>query len=72
MSPAARTLARQPQGAGGGSAASGGHAASGGWGSLSGGGGAGSGHDSDSAYHDLLRRVTEEQEQLGQLIQHPF
>jgi hypothetical protein len=28
--------------------------------------------DSDAAYRDLLSRVREEREQLGQLISHPF
>jgi hypothetical protein len=37
-----------------------------------GGGGGGGGADSDAAYHDLLRRLRDEQEQLGQLIKHPF
>jgi hypothetical protein len=36
------------------------------------GGGTSSGSDGDAAYHELLRRLHEEQEQLGQLIQHPF
>ena len=36
-----------------------------------GGGGGGGGHNSDQNYAELLRRVREEQEQLGQLINHP-
>jgi hypothetical protein len=28
--------------------------------------------DPDAAYRDLLSRVREEREQLGQLISHPF
>lgn len=36
------------------------------------GGAGGGGSDSDAAYHDFLRRVREEQEQIGQLIPHPF
>jgi hypothetical protein len=35
-------------------------------------GGGDTGGDSDAAYRDLLRRVRDEQEQLGQLIPHPF
>jgi hypothetical protein len=35
-------------------------------------GGGGGGSDSDAAYHELLRRVRDEREQLGQLIPHPF
>jgi hypothetical protein len=41
-------------------------------GASTGGGGAGGGADSDAAYLELLRRLHQEQEQLGQLIQHPF
>jgi hypothetical protein len=37
-----------------------------------GGGGGDTGGDSDAAYAELLQRVREEQEQLGQLIPHPF
>src|SRR5207248_8481186 len=35
-------------------------------------GAGGGGADSDAAYRDLLRRLQQEQEQLGQLIPHPF
>jgi outer membrane receptor protein involved in Fe transport len=38
----------------------------------SGAGGAGGGSDGDAAYHEFLRRVRDEREQLGQLIPHPF
>ena len=67
-SPAApvRTLARAVPGADAAGGAAGGGAASGG------GGGGGGGHNSDENYAELLRRVREEQEQLGQLINHPF
>jgi hypothetical protein len=41
-------------------------------GSGGGSGGDGGGHDSDLIYTEMLRRVREEQEQLGQLINHPF
>jgi hypothetical protein len=59
----ARTLARAlPESAGGATGASGG----------GGGGGVGGGHNSDLIYTEMLRRVREEQEQLGQLINHPF
>ena len=58
-----RTLARAlPESAGG----------AGGGGSGGGGGGGGGGHNSDLIYTEMLRRVREEQEQLGQLINHPF
>jgi hypothetical protein len=61
----ARTLARAlPESAGASSGASGG--------SGGGGGGGGGGHSSDLIYTEMLRRVREEQEQLGQLINHPF
>jgi hypothetical protein len=46
----------------------GGHESAAGSGSSSLGGGS----DSDSVYSEVLRRVREEQEQLGQLIPHPF
>jgi hypothetical protein len=36
------------------------------------GGGSAGGSDSDAAYHEFLRRVRDEREQLGQLIPHPF
>jgi hypothetical protein len=36
------------------------------------GGAGGGGGDSDLVYADVMRRVREEQEQLGQLINHPF
>jgi hypothetical protein len=36
------------------------------------GGGGGEGGDTDGVYRDVLMRVREEQEQLGQLIWHPF
>jgi hypothetical protein len=35
-------------------------------------GGGGSSGGGDAAYDELLRRLRDEQEQLGQLIQHPF
>jgi hypothetical protein len=47
-------------------------AASGASGASGGGGGSGGGHNSDLIYSEMLRRVREEQEQLGQLINHPF
>jgi hypothetical protein len=53
----ARTLARSP--ADGSSSA----------GAGTGGGGGG---DGDQIYSEVMRRVREEQEQLGQLISHPF
>lgn len=37
-----------------------------------GGGGGDSGGDSDAAYSEVLQRIRAEQEQLGQLIPHPF
>jgi hypothetical protein len=37
-----------------------------------GGGASAGGHSSDLIYTEMLRRVREEQEQLGQLINHPF
>jgi hypothetical protein len=41
--------------------------------STGGGGGASAGgHSSDLIYTEMLRRVREEQEQLGRLINHPF
>jgi hypothetical protein len=55
-------------GGGGGGGAGGG----GGGGAGGGGGGGGGGHSSDLIYSEMLRRVREEQEQLGQLINHPF
>jgi outer membrane receptor protein involved in Fe transport len=58
---AAPTLARSPAAANAPAPAAGG-----------GGGGGGGGSDSDAAYHELLRRVRDEREQLGQLIPHPF
>jgi hypothetical protein len=39
---------------------------------ASGTGAASTGGDSDLAYRELLRRLQQEQEQLGQLIPHPF
>ena len=48
-----------------------GSAASAALGAVAGGGSAAAG-GGDAAYDDLLRRLREEQEQLGQLIQHPF
>lgn len=41
-------------------------------GGSSGGGSGGGGKDGDSDYQELLRRLRAEQEQLGQLIPHPF
>lgn len=40
--------------------------------SSGGGGGGGGGSDSDTTYDEVLRRLRQEQEQLGQLIPHPF
>ncbi|HEY1520239.1 MAG TPA: hypothetical protein VGF91_27695 [Solirubrobacteraceae bacterium] len=40
-------------------------------GEASGGGGS-AGGDSGAVYDEVLRRVRQEQEQLGQLIPHPF
>lgn len=54
--PGARLLARATSDAGGGGS----------------GGGGGGGQDSDLIYVEVLRRVRQEQEQLGQLIDHPF
>jgi hypothetical protein len=61
-----RTLARAAgdapaAGSGGGGAAGAG-----------GGGGGGGGGDGDQVFSEVMRRVREEQEQLGQLISHPF
>jgi hypothetical protein len=68
--PAPVTLSRSPLGSvgalRGAAAAAAGPAFGGGSGGSSAGGG------SDDAYDDLLRRLRDEQEQLGQLIQHPF
>jgi hypothetical protein len=61
----ARTLARAVPGADAAAGAAGAGAAQ-----PSGGGGGG--HNSDENFNELLRRVREEQEQLGQLINHPF
>jgi hypothetical protein len=58
LSSAPRTLSREPA------------APTTGGGGSSGGGSAGS--DGDSDYHELLRRLRAEQEQLGQLVPHPF
>ena len=59
----ATVLARAPDsGSSGGAGASGGGAGSSGEG----------GHDSDLIYSEVLARVRQEQEQLGQLIDHPF
>ncbi|MGZ4296513.1 MAG: hypothetical protein ACXVE4_05220 [Solirubrobacteraceae bacterium] len=66
MAPPTRTLARAlPESA----AAAAAGAAAGASGAAGGGGG---GHNSDLIYTEMLRRVREEQEQLGQLINHPF
>ena len=35
-------------------------------------GGGDSSSDNDAAYHEMLQRVRVEQEQLGQLVLHPF
>jgi hypothetical protein len=68
-----RTLARAVPGADAAAGAAGGAAGGGGAGAHpSGGGGGGGGHNSDENFNELLRRVREEQEQLGQLINHPF
>jgi hypothetical protein len=39
---------------------------------AAGGGGGGGGGDSDAIYDEILRRLRQEQEQLGQVIPHPF
>jgi hypothetical protein len=39
---------------------------------ASGGGGGGGGGDTDAIYDEVLRRLRQEQEQLGQIIPHPF
>jgi hypothetical protein len=44
----------------------------GGGGAGGGSGGGGGGADSDKSYNEIMHRLREEQEQLGQLIQHPF
>jgi hypothetical protein len=36
------------------------------------GSGSSGGQGSDASYDELLRRLRDEQEQIGQLIQHPF
>ena len=59
-----RLLARAP--------ATGADQRGGGGGGGSGGGGGGGGQDSDLIYTEVMRRVRQEQEQLGQLIDHPF
>jgi hypothetical protein len=41
-------------------------------GGSAGGGGGGGGGDGDQVYSEVMRRIREEQEQLGQLINHPF
>jgi hypothetical protein len=46
--------------------------ASGGGGLTGGGGGGGGGTDIDHIYRELLRRLREEREQLGQAINEPF
>ena len=56
-------IARQPSGAPAGPAARA---------PASGGSGAGAGDDTDAIYDEILRRLRQEQEQLGQLIRHPF
>jgi hypothetical protein len=47
-------------------------AAASGLGALGGDGSGGGGGGGDATYDELLRRLRDEQEQLGQLIQHPF
>lgn len=56
-------IARQPSGAPAGPAARA---------PASGGSSAGAGDDTDAIYDEILRRLRQEQEQLGQLIRHPF
>ncbi|HEY2318994.1 MAG TPA: hypothetical protein VGH67_11900 [Solirubrobacteraceae bacterium] len=71
----ARTVARAlPESPASAAATAAGASAAGASGAGSGGGsgGDGGGHDSDLIYTEMLRRVREEQEQLGQLINHPF
>jgi hypothetical protein len=41
-------------------------------GSGTGGGGGEGGGDGEQVFSEVMRRVREEQEQLGQLINHPF
>ncbi|HEX3689597.1 MAG TPA: hypothetical protein VHV28_07870, partial [Solirubrobacteraceae bacterium] len=60
------------QGAAGGAHSSSGGGAGPSSGGGGGGGGSAGGHSSDLIYGEMLRRVREEQEQLGQLINHPF
>jgi hypothetical protein len=62
--PGHRLLARASGDSGGG--------ASGGGASGGGASGGSAGGDSDLIYTEVMRRVREEQEQLGQLIDHPF
>jgi hypothetical protein len=70
--PPVRTLARAAPGADAAADAAGGGGGGGAAAHPSGGGGGGGGHNSDENFNELLRRVREEQEQLGQLINHPF
>jgi hypothetical protein len=66
-------LARAPDSSSSGdTGAGGGPAASGGAGGDGAGGSGEGGHDSDLIYSEVLARVRQEQEQLGQLINHPF
>jgi hypothetical protein len=46
--------------------------ASGGSGSATGGGGGSAGADDDATYDDLLRGLRQEQEQVGDIIKHPY
>jgi hypothetical protein len=59
LTPGARTIARQPSAGPAGTAP--GAPASG-----------GAGANTDVIYDEVLRRLRQEQEQLGQLIPHPF
>jgi hypothetical protein len=65
----ARTLARAAADA---PAAGTGGAGGGGGGGGGDGGGGGGGGDGDQVFSEVMRRVREEQEQLGKLISHPF
>jgi hypothetical protein len=70
----ARATAERPAGdAGGATPTGGGGGAAGGSGGAGGSrGGGDSGADADAAYREVLQHIRAEQEQLGQLIQHPF
>jgi hypothetical protein len=67
---AGRTLARAAADGPAAGSAPGGQSSGGG--QAGGGGGGGGGGDGDQVFSEVMRRVREEQEQLGQLINHPF